>query len=522
VLTDFEHHGNDPEFHITFPLDEETLKNIFDEDWINIIQRPGSETSYHRGNYVDKFVDEDITMILTKNEKPKFHESCLSLDRTKQGERYRENLLKFVANPLAGKRFKRLRAERDIKSEGDFPIDVNEEGDGATYIIQNYITRKGLRTNLVKDKLLNELNKITRPDSNFSGIDVQRDDNNKWEIYLEEATKGPVALSRSGSGLKTIILLLIYTILIPDKEDKKLSDYIFAFEELENNLHPSLQRRLLLYLRDTAVREHTHIFLTTHSNVVIDLFSNDPNAQIYHITHDGDKAFSNPVMTYPEKSWILDDLDIRASDLLQSNGVIWVEGPSDRLYINRWIELWSEDIKLREGAHYQCIFYGGRLLSHLSAETSEDDRQDLINILSTNRNSAILIDSDKKYRSDKINSTKRRICEEIKTIDGICWITKGKEIENYIPKSAIDSLAEFYGTNVENKLELYGVFDEYLKQIDPGKKGRKKFPRDKVSFAQEIRPYLNKENCESIMDLDSRMNELVARIKRWNALDNAK
>ena len=34
-------------------------------------------------------------------------------------------------------------------------------------------------------------------------------------------------------------------------------------------------------------------------------------------------------------SEVLSNLGIRASELLQSNGVIWVEGPSDRVYIKR-------------------------------------------------------------------------------------------------------------------------------------------------------------------------------------------
>lgn len=32
---------------------------------------------------------------------------------------------------------------------------------------------------------------------------------------------------------------------------------------------------------------------------------------------------------------LLDDLGFKASDLLQSNCVIWVEGPSDRIYIKK-------------------------------------------------------------------------------------------------------------------------------------------------------------------------------------------
>ena len=33
---------------------------------------------------------------------------------------------------------------------------------------------------------------------------------------------------------------------------------------------------------------------------------------------------------------LVDDLGIKASDILQSNGIIWVEGPSDRIYINKF------------------------------------------------------------------------------------------------------------------------------------------------------------------------------------------
>ena len=32
---------------------------------------------------------------------------------------------------------------------------------------------------------------------------------------------------------------------------------------------------------------------------------------------------------------VLDDLGAKASDIFQSNGIIWVEGPSDRIYIKK-------------------------------------------------------------------------------------------------------------------------------------------------------------------------------------------
>ena len=136
------------------------------------------------------------------------------------------------------------------------------------------------------------------------------------------------------------------------------------------------------------------------------------------------------------KSEVLNDLDVRASDLLQSNGIIWVEGPSDRIYIKRWMEIWGGG-DLREGIDYQFLYYGGRLLSHYTADESHEENE-LISILTTNRNSAIVIDSDKTSQSKPINDTKKRIQAEFDKLNLFCWITKGKEIENYVPCQAIN------------------------------------------------------------------------------------
>ena len=56
---------------------------------------------------------------------------------------------------------------------------------------------------------------------------------------------------------------------------------------------------------------------------------------------------------------------------MQANSVIWVEGPTDRIYLNHWIQ--PVDPALKEGLHYSIMFYGGRLLSHLTANDPEVD-----------------------------------------------------------------------------------------------------------------------------------------------------
>lgn len=102
-------------------------------------------------------------------------------------------------------------------------------------------------------------------------------------------------------------------------------------------------------------------------------------------------------------------LGYRASDLLQCNAVIWVEGPSDRIYLNHWIRAVAPE--LVEGVDYSIMFYGGRLLSHLSADDSEVS--DFISLRKLNRNVAVVIDSDRCSSRASINTTKQRVSAEL-------------------------------------------------------------------------------------------------------------
>ena len=500
------HKNQTPDVVLTVPLSEAVIKSVFPPN-----ASGGSIPGPNHWNFGRDWVGEKITVVLRTGAPNTFVELSKTLPHFAIG--YQGQLATHITNPFNRTIFKHLRAERDMHPESDGDFAVNENGIGATNIIQQFINKASLSSRLVEEILLEELNKIMQPDACFKDIVVQQLENNCWEVYLEEANKGRIALSQSGSGLQTILLMLIFLYLVPVKEKHSLDRYFFAFEELENNVHPALQRRLFLYLRSIALRHNTHFFITTHSNVVIDLFSSDPEAQLIHTTHDGNMATTARIQAYLQKQKILDDLDIRASDLLQSNGVVWVEGPSDRLYFNQWIKTWS-DGKLREGAHYQCVFYGGRLLAHLTANISEDERNELIKILLVNRNVIIIIDSDKRYKSQSLNSTKQRISQEIGSIGAICWITKGREVENYIPQ---DSLAKLYKKDSVEQVDKYQSFSDYLDNLKEGE--GKKFLSNKVLFAERICQFLTKENLRGLLDMEGHLNEVCNHIRRWNALE---
>lgn len=412
--------------------------------------------------------------------------------------------------------FIRLNAERDIPPETeDHSDNLSPNGDDATSLINHYLNNEGNNERLVQHDLLDALNKIMNPDAHFSGITVQKTRNKFWEVYLyENDVRYP--LSKMGSGLKTIILVLLNLLIVSYKYYHsciKDNTVVFAFEELENNLHPALQRRLFDYI-DKFSQDHpnTYVFLTTHSHVPINMFADQKDAQILHITKENGKSAIQIVDDFITKSEVLNDLDVRASDLLQSNGIIWVEGPSDRIYIKRWIEIWEGD--LCEGIDYQFLYYGGRLLSHYTADGSENQEEqvdeNLIKILKINRNAVIVMDSDITEKRPDINKTKERIEEEFKQNNMLCWITVGKEIENYIPCQAINSA---YGCDL-SQCGLNKLFPTYIKKNAITKK---EFGKGKVPFASEVVKHITVLDSTHVpeSDLEQRMTELIKTIRGW-------
>ncbi len=409
--------------------------------------------------------------------------------------------------------FRRLLADRNIAPEPNDPnnMKVEPNGAGVTNVIQRYINQQSLNRDVIETTLLGELNALFRPDADYARMLVQQKGEGEWEVYLDEPRKGRIPMSQMGSGLKTVLLVLANLILVPllGKKPKPLSEYMFGFEELENNLHPAIQRRLFRYLREKALAEHCYFFITTHSSVVIDLFSSDDEAQIIHVTHDGERLVARIVETSPHGWDILDDLDVRASDLLQANAIVWVEGSSDRVYFEKWIELWS-DGKLVKGIHYQCLPYGGSLGADLSM--ANPDIVDTLNpALKINRHAIFLADSDRRADGDDLKPHTKRLAEEVQAVSGYAWITDGKEVENYIPAATFQKIYN------NPALETPGKYDNVLEFVETQDGKRSRHP--KPDLAHRVADVLTIEAIADTLDMPLHLDEVCALLKKWNRLD---
>lgn len=404
--------------------------------------------------------------------------------------------------------FLHLKAERDIKKEAincgkNIQPSVSDNAVGVTDIIAKMLNDEDGNTehwqDFIEKDFLQKINEIVSPEIKFERIYTKISSNNYHEIYLEEARKGGVRLSDCGSGLKTIIATLTLLYIVPRFQSKK--HFIFAFEELENNMHPSLERKLLSHI-STYIDQHpnNYVFLTTHSNVAIDLFNSNSKAQIVRVYNDGYASTVETVSTDDDKRKLLDDLGVKASDLLQSNCVIWVEGPSDRIYIKKWIELFSPNKRFEEGLHYQFLFYGGTLLAHYSAINQDN----FINLLKINKNSYIVMDSDKGSKQSRLKDRVRRIRDEL---GKNYWITSGREIENYIPNNVLSS---YFDKDVQ--LDKFDSFLNLYKRISDVK------TFDKVQFASDITSskWYTSQNLEKHLDLKTKVEELLNFIDKSN------
>jgi hypothetical protein len=369
------------------------------------------------------------------------------------------------------------------------------------------------------------------------------------DLCLEFQSGLTFSLDQLGTGVSQIVMLLSHLWI---NKDVNLNVFL---EEPEANLHPEAVVKLVNIFEKELVNHR--FFITTHSPSLIDCLNE--NWAVYRTLKLSNGASSiTPNDNVIKHYETLDSLGVKASQILQANTVLWVEGPSDRIYIKKWIDIFSNG-ELKEGKDYSFLYFGGTNLASFTA--LDDIDENLINILSTSRKAYLIADSDcssqanrdsdafKSYLSSMLARLKVANTDNVGLDTSVedyvqVWITEGREIENYICKELFFEILTGKGFKREaigkeesrKELELkstqasdfiFEKFDSFDKAISDCYQYQDttqlekpslsnialSYASKKVPIAKAVVDKLDKTHC-SMFDLENKMKGLIEFIRK--------
>ncbi|MBN1801546.1 MAG: ATP-binding protein [Candidatus Lokiarchaeota archaeon] len=256
---------------------------------------------------------------------------------------------------------------------------------------------------------------------------------------------------RLGHGTQQIMSIMLL-MMLP-------GDFLYFIDEPEIGLHPGLQTKFLQFVREVVVgdpRYSKQVFFSTHSTSFINFLENCA----HFITRKEGKMFYIESLNRENLQLIRGELGLKPSDLLQANGVVWVEGPSDVFYVKMLFKCFDVDLDAIDVLIATYGSSGHLIANHFTLALMER----------LHPNFVVITDSDKEYERERINPALRRKKDEFEIAGHLVWIIDHyRDIEGTIPQ---DAISDFFRVRRKLSPEQYKKpysrlkdYVTYLKQL---------------------------------------------------------
>ncbi len=277
----------------------------------------------------------------------------------------------------------------------------------------------------------------------------------KRRVEIKLGSEGDLGVEHLGDGIQHLILMLLraFTLMEP---------VALLIEEPEVFLHPGLQTRLLDAFQSDEMA-HVQVIATTHSNHLINLSVDRQRVAIMRLNKtvsvddgnsEGVAKFGVTPLSIDDRS-ILSDLGVQKASVLLTNCVLFVEGPTDRRYYQRFLDIYTHQKKLPRflpDLHYSFLEYGGSNIS--SYDFVNEDRSGINHSRLAGDRVLIITDKDDlQWKEDRRNLMKS-FGKEVAVADA-------REVENLLPPEVVQSVLVRYERNRPDVSIPLFIFDEY-------------------------------------------------------------
>lgn len=204
---------------------------------------------------------------------------------------------------------------------------------------------------------------------------------------------------------------------------------------------------MVLFLLDETSHE---FFIATHSNHILDLAESRDDVVIHSIHQMAPKEFE--IREKSKHRELLFSLGVHASSVYLSNCTIWIEGITDRIYLQTYMKKYVQCIgnqvlkqkyqSFMENLHYAFVEYQGAGITHWTFEEVTDKEyadgsNSKLKALKTCAHPFVIADGDIRspQKATTREALKRELGDQFFELDG-------KEIENLLPLKIVQIVAK--------------------------------------------------------------------------------